>query len=67
LLIAVAIGATFIAIWFTKASDLYKKSEELWEGKTSALSGADASLIPRHRDIRAYRFYLNLCHGGHNA
>ncbi|KAH9958045.1 Ftr1 protein [Russula dissimulans] len=31
-LIAVAIGATFIAIWFTKASDLYKKSEELWEG-----------------------------------
>jgi high-affinity iron transporter len=32
-LIAAAIGATFIAIWFTKASDLYKKSEELWEGK----------------------------------
>jgi len=32
LLIAVAIGATFIAIWFTKASNLYKKSEELWEG-----------------------------------
>jgi len=31
-LIAVAIGATFIAIWFTKASDLYKKSEEIWEG-----------------------------------
>lgn len=34
-LIAVAIGATFIAIWFTKASDLYKKSEKIWEGKPS--------------------------------
>ncbi|KAF9022231.1 Ftr1 protein [Hymenopellis radicata] len=32
LLIAFAIGATFIAIWFTKASNLWKKSEELWEG-----------------------------------
>lgn len=25
----------FIVIWFTKASDLYKKSEDLWEGKLS--------------------------------
>ncbi|KAI0287697.1 iron permease FTR1 [Russula brevipes] len=31
-LIAAAIGATFIAIWFTRASNLYKKSEEIWEG-----------------------------------
>ncbi|KAH9974757.1 iron permease FTR1 [Lactifluus volemus] len=31
-LIAAAIGAAFLAIWFTKASDLWKKSEELWEG-----------------------------------
>ncbi|KAF8480362.1 iron permease FTR1 [Russula ochroleuca] len=31
-LIAVTIGTIFIVIWFTKASDLYKKSEELWEG-----------------------------------
>ncbi|KIM85638.1 hypothetical protein PILCRDRAFT_816834 [Piloderma croceum F 1598] len=30
--IAVAIGAAFIAIWFTKASDLWAKSEDLWEG-----------------------------------
>lgn len=22
----------FIAVWFTKASDLWSKSEELWEG-----------------------------------
>ncbi|KAK0235438.1 iron permease FTR1 [Armillaria nabsnona] len=32
LFIAFAIGAAFIAVWFTKASDLWKKSEELWEG-----------------------------------
>ena len=32
MLIALAIGAAFIAVWFTKASDLWKKSEELWEG-----------------------------------
>jgi hypothetical protein len=32
-LIAAAIGAAFLAIWFTKASDLWKKSEELWEGQ----------------------------------
>ena len=30
--IALAIGAAFIAVWFTQASDLWKKSEELWEG-----------------------------------
>ena len=32
MLIALAIGAAFIAVWFTQASDLWKKSEELWEG-----------------------------------
>lgn len=32
LLIALSIGAAFIAVWFTKASDLWSKSEELWEG-----------------------------------
>jgi hypothetical protein len=32
-LIAAAIGAAFLAIWFTKGSDLWKKSEELWEGQ----------------------------------
>ena len=29
---ALAIGAAFIAIWFTQAADLWNKSEELWEG-----------------------------------
>jgi len=32
-LIAAAIGAAFISIWFTKASNLWQKSEELWEGE----------------------------------
>ncbi|KAI0070989.1 Ftr1 protein [Panus rudis PR-1116 ss-1] len=32
LFIALAIGAAFIAVWFTQASDLWSKSEELWEG-----------------------------------
>jgi len=32
LFIALAIGAAFIAVWFTKASNLWSKSEELWEG-----------------------------------
>ncbi|KAK0446183.1 iron permease FTR1 [Armillaria borealis] len=30
--IAFAIGAAFIAVWFTKASDLWQKAEKLWEG-----------------------------------
>ncbi|KAF7291854.1 Iron permease FTR1 [Mycena indigotica] len=32
LLLALAIGAAFIAVWFTQASDLWAKSEALWEG-----------------------------------
>ncbi|KAJ3506455.1 hypothetical protein NLJ89_g6859 [Agrocybe chaxingu] len=32
LFIALAVGAAFIAVWFTKASDLWSRSEELWEG-----------------------------------
>ena len=38
LLIALAVGAAFIAIWFTKASDLWKKSEQLWEGIFSLIA-----------------------------
>lgn len=30
--IAIAIGAAFIAVWFTQASNLWQKSENLWEG-----------------------------------
>ncbi|KAK2465582.1 hypothetical protein APHAL10511_002474 [Amanita phalloides] len=29
---ALAIGAAFIAVWFTKASNLYQKAELIWEG-----------------------------------
>ncbi|XP_006463615.1 hypothetical protein AGABI2DRAFT_40806, partial [Agaricus bisporus var. bisporus H97] len=32
LFLAIAIGAAFIAVWFTKASDLWAKAEDLWEG-----------------------------------
>jgi len=32
LFVALAIGAAFIAVWFTKASDLWAKSEALYEG-----------------------------------
>lgn len=38
LLIALAIGAAFIAVWFTKASDLWTKSEALWEGIFSLIA-----------------------------
>lgn len=31
LFLAVAIGAAFIAVWFTKATDLWSKSEAIWE------------------------------------
>ncbi|CAK5272180.1 unnamed protein product [Mycena citricolor] len=31
LFLALAIGAAFIAVWFTKASNLWAKSEALWE------------------------------------
>jgi len=30
--IALSIGAGFIAVWFTRAADLWAKSEDLWEG-----------------------------------
>ncbi|KAH7920654.1 iron permease FTR1, partial [Leucogyrophana mollusca] len=32
LLIAVCLGGAFIAVWFTQASNLWLKSENLWEG-----------------------------------
>ncbi|CAE6508673.1 unnamed protein product [Rhizoctonia solani] len=32
LAIALAIGAAFIAVWFTKVVDLFSSAEELWEG-----------------------------------
>ncbi|EJF63923.1 Ftr1 protein [Dichomitus squalens] len=41
LFFALAIGAAFIAVWFTQAADLWSKSEALWEGIFSLV----ASLI----------------------
>ncbi|KZS97465.1 Ftr1 protein [Sistotremastrum niveocremeum HHB9708] len=40
-ILSLAIGGAFIAVWFTQASDLWQKSEELWEGIFSLI----ASLI----------------------
>ncbi|KAG6841149.1 hypothetical protein C0991_001426 [Blastosporella zonata] len=37
-LLALAIGAAFIAVWFTKASNLWAKSEALWEGIFSLIA-----------------------------
>lgn len=37
-LIAVSIGAAFIAVWFTQASNLWQKSENLWEGIFSLIA-----------------------------
>ncbi|KAG8927281.1 high-affinity iron permease [Tulasnella sp. 417] len=32
LLVALAIGAAFLAVWFTKVNDLFGANEEIWEG-----------------------------------
>lgn len=37
LIIAAGIGAAFIAVWFTQASDLWANTENLWEGKCFCL------------------------------
>ena len=46
--IALAIGAAFIAVWFTKASDLWAKSEELWEGASTTFLHIDSSHDAHH-------------------
>ena len=38
LLISLAIGSALIAVWFTEATDLWQKFEELWEGTFSLLA-----------------------------
>ncbi|CAE6419527.1 unnamed protein product [Rhizoctonia solani] len=38
LAIALAIGAAFIAVWFTKVVDLFSSAEELWEGIFSLIA-----------------------------
>ncbi|KAF8608850.1 iron permease FTR1 [Ceratobasidium sp. AG-I] len=38
LLVALAIGAAFIAVWFTKVVDLFASAEELWEGVFSLIA-----------------------------
>ncbi|KLO19811.1 iron permease FTR1 [Schizopora paradoxa] len=38
LVLALALGGAFIAVWFTQASNLWAKSEELWEGIFSLIA-----------------------------
>lgn len=66
LFLALAIGAAFIAVWFTQASDLWAKSEELWEGTPYESTGsgthlADPSGLGRY--LRAHRIAHHLRHG----
>ena len=42
LFLALAIGAAFIAVWFTEAADLWTKTEYLWEGTSDAAT----SVVP---------------------
>jgi high-affinity iron transporter len=36
--ISLALGAAFVAVWFTQASNLWQKSENLWEGIFSLIA-----------------------------
>jgi len=70
--IAIAIGATFIAIWFTKASDLYKKSEELWEGIFELIASImifimGISMLKLDRAKTKWRIKLQHAFEGQNA
>lgn len=68
LLIAIAIGAAFIAVWFTKAADLWAKSEELWEGtRPSYAPAATLPLTTLCRYLRADRVHHDLRHGRDDA
>lgn len=68
LFIALAIGAAFIAVWFTKASDLWSKSEELWEGTPPPARLSDNPRSPPpHRHLLAHRVPHDLRHGHHHA
>ena len=49
-LIALAIGAAFIAVWFTKASNLWANTEELWEGE-HCLPCPSQAVPPPHRAL----------------
>ncbi|SJL09917.1 related to high-affinity iron transporter FtrA [Armillaria ostoyae] len=53
--IAFAIGAAFIAVWFTKASDLWQKAEKLWEGGSWCSYYSFSELISIARYLSAHR------------
>ena len=67
--IALAIGAAFIAVWFTKASDLWSKSEELWEGTIRSHNAYSfiTQCARTPRDLRAHSGHHDLRHGSDHA
>jgi hypothetical protein len=66
-LIAATIGAAFLAVWFTKASNLWQKSEELWEGGSSWYLLSHISSTQGHRFILSDCRPHNFCHGYQHA
>jgi hypothetical protein len=60
LLIALAIGAAFVAIWFTQASNLWAKSEALWEGRLRTTQ----TMVTKNRTL--YRYLLSASFRDHH-
>ena len=60
LLIAGGIGAAFIAVWFTQASDLWANTENLWEGKRSRLSEVSHGSRCLHMQVSSPSLPLSL-------
>ena len=65
LFVALAIGAAFIAVWFTQAADLWSKSEELWEGMClyRCITVYNPKPLAHHRYLLACRVSHYLRHG----
>ncbi|TFK85216.1 Ftr1 protein [Polyporus arcularius HHB13444] len=70
LFIALAIGAAFIAVWFTQASDLWAKSEDLWEGIFELIASLiifvmGVSMLKMDRAKAKWRVKLQRAFAGH--
>jgi hypothetical protein len=66
--IALAIGAAFIAVWFTQASNLWEKSEALWEGRLyTSPEYSNQRSETFHRYLRSYSFCHHHDYGRHHA
>jgi hypothetical protein len=69
--LALAIGAAFIVVWFKKASNLWAKTEELWEGVfrffLKSLPNIFLKIATLQRCTLAHRCDHHFLHGHHNA